>query len=272
LGRQIAYNSVRNEYLIVWEDANAGIAGQRVSSNGTASSIFGYSGEQVDTSGLVFLRARYMQPRLGIFLARDSWSGDVMRPGSMNGWNYASANPVNRVDPSGKTDVWDVLAMLYDGLLKNPCIQWEPFGPPLGRNAGFAYVKPGFLGWSQPNQEWDPSQRNIVERDFTSAIYRFSGKKSDGSENPRGNPAFGSMPMTLAQLKVSPTYPMILFRQHAGDDGNEIAAAIVPYDWKRRHFTIYDLFFQESQNDAEPKQERVYLAPLSRPQIGQTKV
>jgi RHS repeat-associated protein len=68
---------------------------------GTASSIFGYAGEQADTTGLIYLRARYLNPRLGIFLARDPWSGDQLRPGSMNGWNYTEANPINRVDPSG---------------------------------------------------------------------------------------------------------------------------------------------------------------------------
>ena len=51
-------------------------------------------GEEVDTSGLIYLRARYMQPTLGLFLARDPWSGDVLRPGSMNGWNYADGDPV----------------------------------------------------------------------------------------------------------------------------------------------------------------------------------
>jgi RHS repeat-associated protein len=74
-------------------------------STGTASSIFGYAGEQIDTTGLVYLRARYMNPRLGIFLARDPWSGDVMQPGSMNGFNYVDGNPVSRIDPSG----WDWL-------------------------------------------------------------------------------------------------------------------------------------------------------------------
>jgi hypothetical protein len=43
-----------------------------------------------------------MQPTLGIFLARDPWSGDQMRPGSMNGWGYAEDNPVVYIDPSGK--------------------------------------------------------------------------------------------------------------------------------------------------------------------------
>jgi RHS repeat-associated protein len=74
--------------------------GTLLTSTGTANSIFGYSGEQVDTTGLVFLRARYMQPTLGIFLARDPWSGDQMRPGSMNGFGYVEGDPVNATDPS----------------------------------------------------------------------------------------------------------------------------------------------------------------------------
>ncbi len=42
-----------------------------------------------------------MQPRLGIFLSRDAWEGEELRPGSMNGWNYAEGNPINRADPAG---------------------------------------------------------------------------------------------------------------------------------------------------------------------------
>jgi RHS repeat-associated protein len=39
---------------------------------GSATSIFGFTGEQMDSSTqLVFLRAWYMQPRLGMFLSRD---------------------------------------------------------------------------------------------------------------------------------------------------------------------------------------------------------
>jgi len=59
-----------------------------------------YTCAQSDT-GLIYLRARYMNPTLGIFLARDPWSGDAMRPGSINGWNYTDGNPVNKIDPSG---------------------------------------------------------------------------------------------------------------------------------------------------------------------------
>ncbi len=42
-----------------------------------------------------------MSPQLGIFLSHDPWSGDQMRPGSMNGWNYGLGNPANYTDPSG---------------------------------------------------------------------------------------------------------------------------------------------------------------------------
>ncbi len=75
--------------------------GSVLTSTGSASSIFAYAGEEADTTGLIYLRARYLQPRLGIFLSRDPWSGDVLRPGSMNGFNYGLGNPVRHTDPSG---------------------------------------------------------------------------------------------------------------------------------------------------------------------------
>jgi RHS repeat-associated protein len=69
---------------------------------GNAGQPFGYTGEQTDSYiNLVFLRARYMQPGLGMFLSRDPWSGDDLRPGSMNGWNYVEGNPTNHSDPAG---------------------------------------------------------------------------------------------------------------------------------------------------------------------------
>jgi len=75
--------------------------GSVLSSQGNAASVFGYAGEQTDNTGLVYLRARYMQPRFGIFLAHDPLGGDVYLPQSMNGWNYANGNPAMYLDPSG---------------------------------------------------------------------------------------------------------------------------------------------------------------------------
>ena len=77
--------------------------GEPLWSVGSGSSAYGFTGEDWNTTiQLVFLRARYMQPGLGMFLSRDPWSGDDLRPGSMNGWNYVECRPVNSIDPSGR--------------------------------------------------------------------------------------------------------------------------------------------------------------------------
>jgi RHS repeat-associated protein len=94
--RQIANTS---GYINLTKDY--GPYGSVLNSSGSSPSAYGFTGEQRDHSGLIYLRARYMQPALGIFLARDPWSGDVLRPGSMNGYSYTEGNPVNRADPSG---------------------------------------------------------------------------------------------------------------------------------------------------------------------------
>ncbi len=76
--------------------------GEELWSLGAGSSAYGFTGEDWNTTTqLVFLRARYMQPGLGMFLSHDPWSGDDLRPGSMNGWNYVEGNPTNFRNPSG---------------------------------------------------------------------------------------------------------------------------------------------------------------------------
>jgi RHS repeat-associated protein len=94
--RQIAN---ANGYIILTKDYEP--YGSLLNSSGSGNSIYGFTGEERDTTGLIFLRVRYMQPGLGIFLARDPWSGDVLQPGSMNGFDYVEGNPINLSDPTG---------------------------------------------------------------------------------------------------------------------------------------------------------------------------
>ena len=76
--------------------------GEPLWSVGSGSSAYGYTGEDWNTTiQLVFLRARYMQPTLGVFLSRDPWSGDDLRPLTYNGWAYVEGNPINYTDPTG---------------------------------------------------------------------------------------------------------------------------------------------------------------------------
>jgi RHS repeat-associated protein len=63
---------------------------------------FGFTGEAADAeTGLIFLRARYMNPRLGSFVSKDRASFDVLQPSNSNWYLYANGNPTNFTDPSG---------------------------------------------------------------------------------------------------------------------------------------------------------------------------
>lgn len=62
----------------------------------------GFAGEQTDESGLIYLRARYMNPETGAFLTTDPVRGVVGNSMSWNPYPYAFGNPVNYTDPSGE--------------------------------------------------------------------------------------------------------------------------------------------------------------------------
>jgi RHS repeat-associated protein len=70
---------------------------------GAGQSIFGYTGEQVDPSGLVYLRARYYDPAVGRFLSADSIVPDPLRSVGWNRYAYTGNNPLVYTDPSGHT-------------------------------------------------------------------------------------------------------------------------------------------------------------------------
>jgi len=75
--------------------------GNTLSSTGSGSSIFQFTGEQRDASGLTYLRARYLSTTVGRFTTADTWPGNYQQPQSLNKWGYAGGNPITRVDSSG---------------------------------------------------------------------------------------------------------------------------------------------------------------------------
>ncbi len=75
--------------------------GEVIASTGTGESVYGYTGEVTDPSGLVYLRARYYEPGSGRFIIRDTWAGNDKNPISYNHWLYANSNAIMTVDPSG---------------------------------------------------------------------------------------------------------------------------------------------------------------------------
>jgi len=72
----------------------------------SASPSFGYAGQArylTDSTGLQYLKARYYDCTIGRFISRDP----IGYQGGLNLYEYASSNPVHRVDPDGLRDwIW----------------------------------------------------------------------------------------------------------------------------------------------------------------------
>jgi RHS repeat-associated protein len=99
-----ALNSVRqiaNDSGTITLARNYDPFGKIAQTVGTAQTDFGFTGELTDASGLIYLRARYYQSLTGRFTSRDTFTGDVNSPASLNRFNYAHSNPVMNTDPSG---------------------------------------------------------------------------------------------------------------------------------------------------------------------------
>ena len=69
--------------------------GDLAQATGTAQTDFGFTGEFTDSSGLVYLRARYYDPLSGRFFQIDPSRQEE------NLYQYAGSNPVMNIDPSG---------------------------------------------------------------------------------------------------------------------------------------------------------------------------
>jgi RHS repeat-associated protein len=64
---------------------------------------FGYTGEQEDSeSGLVYLRARYLDPGTGRFLSQDRFAGFIAVPGTQHRYTYVGNSPTRWADPTGR--------------------------------------------------------------------------------------------------------------------------------------------------------------------------
>ncbi|MEO1286385.1 MAG: RHS repeat-associated core domain-containing protein, partial [Chloroflexota bacterium] len=68
---------------------------------------FGFTGEQTDANGSVFLRARYYEPSVGSFIKRDPAE-------TANRYVYVNGNPINRVDPTGLQGVETGIVILEE--------------------------------------------------------------------------------------------------------------------------------------------------------------
>ena len=76
--------------------------GKLISATGTTPNTYLYCGEQHDdTTGLYYLRSRYMNPSTGTFTTQDTYQGSIFDPVTLHKYLYANANSVTYSDPSG---------------------------------------------------------------------------------------------------------------------------------------------------------------------------
>jgi RHS repeat-associated protein len=102
--------------------------GNLVNSTGTTPNDYRYRGEQYDPDlGLYYLRARYYNPATGRFLSRDpreSCNCSIKHPGSLHKYLYASGDPINRLDPSGRADVQEAVVIDARDLLASAALTY----------------------------------------------------------------------------------------------------------------------------------------------------
>ena len=92
--------------------------GNLLKSTGSTDNNYRYCGEQFDeTTGLYYLRARYMDTLTGRFISQDSYAGEISDPVSLHKYLYANANPVMYSDPSGYMVDNDSCAYVLDEYL-----------------------------------------------------------------------------------------------------------------------------------------------------------
>ena len=77
--------------------------GSILNSAGVNSTFFQFTGEQLDGTGLAYVRARYYAPYLNQWIQPDTIIPDFRNPQSINSYSYVNNNPINFTDPSGLT-------------------------------------------------------------------------------------------------------------------------------------------------------------------------
>ena len=99
--------------------------GDTLTTSGTATTAFAFSGEARDATGLTYLRARYLSTSAGRFLSRDVWEGDPNAPMSYNSWLYVQGNPTNHRDPSGQREEYDCIELSGDARVECNIVAYE---------------------------------------------------------------------------------------------------------------------------------------------------
>jgi len=81
---------------------NYDVWGNRNNQTGTSDQPFGFTGYQLDETGLYYAQQRYYNPTTARFNREDPLQGNPQTPPSLHRYLYAYANPTVYIDPDGR--------------------------------------------------------------------------------------------------------------------------------------------------------------------------
>jgi RHS repeat-associated protein len=112
--------------------------GDTTTSGSSTTNSFGYTGRELDGTGLYYYRARYYNPSMGRFLSEDP----IGLRGGFNRYAYVADSPTRYIDPSGMDKCRDgespVGVDFTSGLVVQAGAGWGAAG--LGGGGSFSYV------------------------------------------------------------------------------------------------------------------------------------
>ena len=158
--------------------------GNVIASTGSGTSIFAYTGEEGDQSGLTYLRARYYASYLNQFIQPDSILPDLYQPADWNKYTYTLDNPINGTDPSGYITeneskraelILEKLSSIYDVDIKK---DWGYRLVPVESSSLPPYIVTGYLYGC----EWEKGNwRSLHELELTRDAIKTTARAFGGT-------------------------------------------------------------------------------------------
>lgn len=88
--------------------------------SGTQQTNYGFTGEMTDANDMLYLRARYYAPSIGVFTGLDPFEGKTCTPMTLNGYSWVEGNVVNAVDPTGMQSGMQISQLCYQNAQSFP--------------------------------------------------------------------------------------------------------------------------------------------------------
>ena len=162
---------------------------------GSTLTSYGFTGKDLDDTGLYYFSARYYDPAVGRFITEDSWVGRLSTPSSQNRYVYVVNNPLKYVDPTGNTyGGMDLLDSGGAAALYYSATQAEPWLIPALQDIGQGILQAGveFVSGLYPSLVHNASAiMNSLSGAKDKAGSRSSGGSGGNSFSPDPNDPLG---------------------------------------------------------------------------------